>query len=62
MKYSLNKKIMKERNQFKVYCSCGHSMVIFPFEKKNKKVCRYCGKYVYISKQEEFKERLGAIL
>lgn len=62
MRMSTSKKILSEREKFKIYCSCGHSMVIFPFEKKNKKLCRYCGKYVYINKQEEFKERLGVLL
>lgn len=62
MKYSLNRKMIEERNKFKMYCSCGHSMIMFPFEKKNKKICRYCGNYVYINKQEEFKERLGVLL
>lgn len=62
MKFSTSKKIFEERYEHKVYCSCGHSVVIFPFEHKNKKVCSYCGKYVYKDKKEEFKERLGALL
>lgn len=62
MKLSTSKKIINEIEEFKIYCSCGHSMVIFPFEKKNKKVCSYCGKYVYTNKQEEFKERLSVLL
>lgn len=62
MKLSTSKKILNEREEFKIYCSCGHSMIIFPFEHRNKKVCTYCGKYVYKDKNEEFKERLGAFL
>lgn len=37
-------------------CKCGHSLVIYP--KENKKLCRWCGKYVYKSKQDEFKDKL----
>lgn len=62
MRMSTNKKIMEERYRFKIYCKCGHSLVIFPFEHKNKKICSYCGNYVYTNKHEEFKERLGVIL
>ena len=62
MKMSTSRKILNEREEFKIYCSCGHGVVILPFEHKNKKICSYCGKYVYKDKKEEFKERLGVIL
>lgn len=62
MKYSINTKVLKERSKFRIYCKCGHSIVILPFEHKTKKLCSHCGNYVYINKQEEFKERLGILL
>lgn len=62
MRMSTSKKVINEREEYKIYCECGHGVVIYPFEHRNKKVCSYCGKYVYTNKQEEFKERLGAIL
>lgn len=62
MRMSTSRKVIEERYAFKIYCSCGHSIVIFPFEHKNKKLCSYCGKYVYKEKKEEFKERLGVLL
>lgn len=62
MKYIISEKILEERVKFRVYCSCGHSMIIFPFEHRNKKLCTHCGRYVYKDKKEEFKERLGILL
>lgn len=62
MKYTMSEKVLKERTKFRVYCQCGHSMVMFPFEHRNKKICTHCGYYVYQNKKEEFKERLGLLL
>lgn len=62
MKQLIPKKLVDERTRFRIYCDCGHSMIIFPFEHKKKKLCRYCGRYAYINKQEEFKDRLGVML
>ena len=56
--YSNNEKILEERSKYKVYCKCGHSMIFYPFEKKSKKICSYCGHYIYQDRQEEFRERL----
>lgn len=39
-------------------CKCGHSVVIYPFEKKQSKICRWCGKLVFADKKEEFKHKL----
>lgn len=38
----------------KRYCKCGHSMYMLD---TNKKLCKLCGSYVYISPLEEFKDR-----
>ena len=56
-------KISSERAKYKIYCSkCGHGTVFYPMEHKSKKICSWCGYYVYKDKKEEFKERLGVIL
>lgn len=57
---NISKKMVEERTKFRIYCDCGHSMVLFPFEHRNKKICSYCGKYVYKNEKEKFKEKLGA--
>lgn len=56
---NISKKMVEERTKFRIYCDCGHSMVLFPFEHRNKKICSYCGKYVYKNEKEKFKEKLG---
>lgn len=43
-------------------CKCGHSVVIYPFEKRTKKICTWCGEYVYINEREEFKDKLRNLL
>lgn len=56
-------KISSERAKYKIYCSkCGHGTVFYPMEHKSKKICSWCGYYVYKDKKEEFKERLGMLL
>lgn len=41
---------------FKVKCSCSHTIFI-PYG-VDKKICRVCGNYVYRNKEIEFKEKL----
>lgn len=36
-------------------CKCGHSMLIAT--KDGKRLCRYCGEYVFINKEAELKFR-----
>lgn len=55
-------KRMSEIDKYKYYCKCGHPVGIYPIERKNKKICNWCGQYVYINRQEEFKEKLGGML
>lgn len=38
--------------------NCGHTVIIFPMEHKIKKLCKWCGEYVYINGKEEFKDRM----
>lgn len=53
-----NEKVLDEKNKYKFYCKCGHYAIIYPFEQYQKKVCDWCGNYIYSSKKEEFKEKL----
>ena len=60
--YQTNEEYEKLNNATKEYkhkCSCGHTIVIYPFEKKVSKVCRYCGKLVFVNEKEEFKHKLS---
>lgn len=40
-----------------VKCKCGHSVLIPA--RNDKKICTWCGEYVFRNKQDEFKYRLG---
>lgn len=55
-------KMMKLREKYRIYCKCGHSIVIFPFERKTKKICSWCGHYVYLNEKIEFKDRLTKLM
>ena len=51
------------RRKYKFKCNrCGWFNVIYPFEKRDKKVCKNCGHYVYINKQAEFKDKLKEVM
>lgn len=56
--YSNEQRILDERAKYRVYCKCGHSLIIYPMERKTKKVCSHCGNYVYINERAKFKELL----
>lgn len=51
-------KLSNTTNEYKIQCKCGTKTVIYPFENRTKKVCRGCGKYVYLNEKEEFKDTL----
>ena len=56
-------RLAEERRKYKHTCShCGWSNLIYPFEKKDKKICKNCGHYVYINKQAEFKDKLKGVM
>ena len=52
------KSLLEEKSKYKYYCKCGHNAYIYPFEKVNKKICSWCGNYIYVNKKEEFKDNL----
>ncbi len=56
------RKLSEERSKYKIYCKCGHSIVIYPFEKRKKKLCTHCGYYVYANKRVEFMDRLKTLI
>lgn len=52
-------KLMEEASKYKYQCKCGHVVVIYPFEGKNKKLCRWCNRYVFTSSKDEFLYRIS---
>jgi len=60
--FSNDFRLLEELTKYKVSCPCGHKTVFYPFEKKDKKICSWCGHYVYINKRVEFKEKLRRLL
>ena len=54
-------KLIEERTKYRIYCKCGHSMVFFPVEHKDRKICSWCGNYVYRNKKIEFINRLNRL-
>lgn len=53
-----SKRLQNELDQYRVYCKCGHSIYIYPFEHINKKLCTHCNNFVYVNDREEFKDKL----
>lgn len=63
-KYGLNldnEKVIDEKNKYRFYCKCGYSVTIYPFEKYQRKLCVWCGNYIYANKKEEFKDNLRKV-
>lgn len=58
MKLKDDEKLHREKTNFRVKCKCGHSVIMLPMEHRTRKICSYCGKWVYANKKEEFKDRL----
>lgn len=53
-----NEKVLDAKNKYRFYCKCGYYATIYPFEQYQKKLCAWCGNYIYSSKKEEFKDKL----
>lgn len=47
--------ILNDITKTRVRCACGHSVVIPT--RKDKKICSWCGNYVFKDKETEFKYR-----
>lgn len=52
-----NLQFNKVRNENMKKCKCGHSIVLFPTDEK--KICTWCGNYVFYKKIDEFRYRLN---
>ena len=53
------KRMTNEYDKIKYRCVCGHKVVIPKWV--DKRVCSWCGRYVFKSKEDEFKYRLKEI-
>lgn len=45
-----------ELDKVKIICACGHRVIVPMYMKK--KLCDWCGYWVYRDKKEEFRDRL----
>ena len=54
-KFKDDTKMLDMFTQHRYPCKCGHKVTIF---KEKKKLCTWCGRYVYKDKKMEFKDRL----
>lgn len=59
-KYLTYKEIEDCSKAFRVKCKCGHSVMIT--NKYKRLICSWCGKYVYLNKKDEFKNKLGRLI
>ena len=50
-------KYVEEMRNHKYICKCGHKVYIA--YNKEKAICSWCGKYVFKSKEDEFKYRIN---
>lgn len=56
------KEIIKKTHEIvqdRILCQCGHSILIPP--QIDKKVCTWCGRYVFKNKKDEFKYRMKEV-
>lgn len=56
MSYRSDSKLFNELASFRVKCKCGHSVILTNLT--DKKICGWCGHWVYRNKGIEFKEQL----
>ena len=48
-----DEKLWEEESKYKHKCKCGHTVTIYPFERRERKICSYCGYYVYADKRKQ---------
>lgn len=59
--YKTEKEIQKLQDlahDYQIQCKCGTKTVIYPYEKRDKKICRNCGHYVYANEKTKFEDTL----
>ena len=52
--YKEDSKYFDELTKYRHKCKCGHSIIMTP--KTTKKLCKWCGHYVYINEREKERE------
>ena len=60
--YKEEQNLLSLKTRYAIRCSCGKTTTIYPFENRNKKICKWCGHYVYMKKEEQFKETLKRLI
>lgn len=50
-----SEKYLNALNEYKVKCKCGHVMILV---KRKWDICSWCGRKVYRSKKDEFKDKI----
>lgn len=50
------KKLMREKQKITYDCKCGHRVTIPAF--LNRRICSWCGNWVYKNQKDKFKENL----
>lgn len=51
--------LANEKRKMKIECpNCRHLVNFYAFEHVNKKICRYCGIYVFKDKKDEFNYKM----
>ena len=51
--------LANKKREMKVRCpNCGYLVPFYAFDDKDKKICRYCKRYIFKNKNVEFKYRL----
>lgn len=48
-------KLMNETVKHRYKCKCGNTVTIYPFEHIERKICDWCGYYVYKDPKEQSK-------
>lgn len=59
-RYEEDTRYFAEMNKYKKKCRCGHNVIILPPNKK--KICKWCGYYVYADKKDEVFEKVKKII
>lgn len=55
MRNNNSEKFLNALSQYKVKCKCGHVVIII---KRSWVMCSWCGRKIYRSKKDEFKDKL----
>ena len=52
--------LSNEYSKVRYYCKCGHSVIIPHYVEK--KICDWCGCYVFKNKKDEFEYRMNSLI